>query len=189
MQHAGAKPNWAIIDDGWQVQKGEALWDYRTADKEKFARGLADIITELRARGVDHIGVWHALQGYWRGIHPEGVCGGIPIWLATNRLCGSRSPVPLHLIQPDSAAEFYHTWYQWLSAQGVDFTKVDNQSALAAFSADHAPGATVMQAYQSAQQDAASTHLPQAGLHCMSHGSDVLLATKECNWMRNSQDY
>ncbi len=190
MVAGGAPPRWAIIDDGWQATRDNALEDSCATHPERLPGGLAPAIAALRARGVASVGVWHALQGYWQGVHPQGAEAARHATLASRgRVMGHQAATQeLRLVAPAEAGAWYDRWYRWLRGQGVDFTKVDNQGALELFSAGHT-AAAAMAAYQQAAQDAAAAHLSQQGLHCMSHGSDVLFNLARGNWLRNSQDY
>jgi raffinose synthase len=188
---AGAPPRWAIIDDGWQAVRDNALVAACATHPGRLPEGLAPAIAALRAQGVASVGVWHALQGYWQGVHGDGPeATAHPTWRSTGRVMGHQGPLQdLRLVSAAAAAGWYAGWYRWLRSQGVDFTKVDNQGALELFSAGHAEEAAAMATYQRAAQGAAAQHLAQQGLSCMSHGSDVLFHLAEGNWLRNSQDY
>ncbi len=119
---------WVLIDDGWI----DADYDRLTisgfdAVKEKFPNGLAGTVKLIKEKyGVKYVGVWHATFGYWCGVTPgseaEKVLGEFCQALPDGRL----------VTAPDAekAFRFYDAWHSYLKGQGIDFVKVDNQSAI-----------------------------------------------------------
>ena len=64
--------HWMLLDDGWQSVREQKMYDLMP-ESEKFPNGFADMVKKLKeAEGscVEHVGVWHALGGYWGGIEP-----------------------------------------------------------------------------------------------------------------------
>lgn len=125
----GLPVKWALIDDGWSqadYQKQELTG--LDADLEKFPGGLRETTRRIRQDyGVEHIGVWHALMGYWNGIKSgsdaEAVRREAVQTLADGRV------VP----DPEKSFQFWNRWHSYLAEQGIDFVKVDGQSAVTLF--------------------------------------------------------
>ncbi|MFQ7058006.1 MAG: Sip1-related alpha-galactosidase, partial [Turicibacter sanguinis] len=64
-----------ILDDGWQDVKDE-LYLNDIYENEKFPSGLKTLVQKAKEEyGISVFGIWHALQGYWGGINPEGRLG------------------------------------------------------------------------------------------------------------------
>ena len=62
--------HWMLLDDGWQSVREQRMYDLMP-EKEKFPNGFADMVRRLKEdSSIEHVGVWHALGGYWGGIEP-----------------------------------------------------------------------------------------------------------------------
>lgn len=191
-QRDGLVPPLLIIDDGWQQYRDNQLMGM-DADPAKFPGGLAPVVSAAKATyGVKMVGVWHALAGYWNGIHPESALS------AAYRVVPSFQPAWNHpggplaraIVHPDDIHRFFDDWYCRLRAQGVDLVKVDNQASL-----DHActnclPEAATQGTYQRAVQGAAAAHFAGNLLHCMAMSADIAwrLGPAGTVW-RSSDDY
>ena len=119
--------DWMIIDDGWQ-QFSDMKLTALEADPAKFPEGLGGAIRRIKEEyGVKYVGVWHTLQSYWFGIHPDSeLCRTMQNCFVTT---------PSGCILPDfrsadSFFKFWDVWYKMLKNEGVDFVKVDNQSSM-----------------------------------------------------------
>lgn len=117
---------WMLMDDGWHSRKDDQLMAFEP-DPEKFPGGFLPMINHIKAQlPMEHFGVWHALGGYWGGIHPDSpLADG-----CQNHLYRTNSGKLLPHWAPEKGFGFWHRWYSVLNAQGIDFVKVDGQSAL-----------------------------------------------------------
>jgi len=187
----GFSPRFLILDDGWQDVKDEQLWSLGT-HPERFPQGLKPLVVKAKAEyGVKLFGVWHAFQGYWNGVHPEGELAGRYRLVLTENLAYNMPDPPKKrcLVHPDDAGRFYDDYYRVLRAEGVDMVKVDNQGSLDHFCTDGVPPTSTMRAYQYAMQEAALAHFHGESLHCMSHTTDAVYHSRSaCVW-RSSQDF
>lgn len=171
------RPGFFILDDGWQTadEQGRLL---TTQPNAKFPRGLAPLIHECKRRlGLRHFGVWHAWQGYWKGVSPEG-----PI--AKKHLV-----LPSGLLHPAAWAEFYDAFYGELSAAGVDFTKADNQGWSAALLPEIYAHVSGMRLMREAVEGASARWHGAGLLNCMSEESTILYQLQQSNVIRNSDDF
>lgn len=181
-----------IIDDGWQQWQDGQLLSF-AADPVKFPGGLAPLIDVVkRSHGVRLVGVWHALVGYWNGIHPQGELARryqlCPSFQGAYNFPGGKS-LARSLIHPDDIHRFYHDFHGALARQGVGMVKVDNQSSLDHFTENLLPDGLTMAAYQHAMQGAAAVHVGNNLLHCMAMSNDVAWALGSSAVWRNSDDY
>jgi raffinose synthase len=193
-QGKGMMPGLLIVDDGWLDRCGDYLNTFSPA-AAVFPDGLSEFSAFIRRTfGVRMFGIWHAFQGYWGGINPRGPLGGrfrtvanrgkIRPWEEENaRECD------LFLVHPEEAAGFYAEFYRYLKASGIDFVKVDGQSATEVFSHGVLGRVGVMKAYQQAFQTAGVREFGVELLHCMAHGNDVIWHCRHSNAMRSSDDY
>ncbi len=110
---------WVLIDDGWSQFSDMKLLSLQE-DRNKFPNGLKSTIQRMKAEyGIEKVGVWHSLTGYWFGADSESVADGL-------------MNTPQDRIIP-GGYEFYRQWHRYLKDQGVDFIKVDCQGNAAEF--------------------------------------------------------
>eukprot|EP01135_Chromosphaera_perkinsii_P003893 Nk52_evm10s261 gene=Nk52_evmTU10s261 len=141
----GMTPSHVLIDDGWQdVDWGSMrLMSYNANDK--FPKGLKNTVSVLKsaAYGVEYVGVWHAFEGYWKGVSEnrrknsltnscigmfssDDSCDGYIPKLNTFKLQDMNLPD----FADSSISNFYNGYHKYLSCQGVNFVKVDNQCGI-----------------------------------------------------------
>jgi len=135
---------WFLIDDGWLDISDNKLNSY-VPDKEKFPNGFKHLISKLKKEyGINHVGVWHTLNGYWEGLNDSGklaksfkdiiTYNDQIVWL-------SKTVKPLHFVDPfsDEGIRFYDDWYKYLTSQGISFVKVDNQLVIKKLAEGNSP--------------------------------------------------
>ncbi len=113
-----------LVDDGWMDEEDAAIKGFE-ANPRKFPRGLVGLVAELRRRGIKFVGLWHTMNGYWRGFHPDGEAAKELDGLLMRDSEGRLAPLP------SEAFKLFSRWYEFLSRAGFDFVKVDNQSFVA----------------------------------------------------------
>lgn len=192
----GVAPRTLIIDDGWQRT---AAFQATSFDPEagKFPHGLAPFITEIKGKfQLRHVGLWHALQGYWQGVDPHSSLGRTyptqsrrvrdtlfhgwgPQFDARRRA----------LVHPDHIHRFFQDFHRGLRRSGVDFVKVDNQGGLEYFARGVLPLNATHQAYQDALQASAAHHFSGGLIHCMANCHDILYRLDSGAVWRNSDDF
>jgi raffinose synthase len=123
---------WFLIDDGWLDITDNKLNDY-APDKKKFPHEFSQLTSKLKkSYGVNDVGVWHTLNGYWEGLNDSGYLAKsfTDIITYNDRIVWLNEKVkPLHFVDPfsDQGYRFYDNWYKYLTSQGISFIKVDNQ--------------------------------------------------------------
>jgi raffinose synthase len=196
LSKAGVRPGFVVIDDGWQQLEGFQTTSFAT-DRKKFPRGLGPVVAEAKRRyGVKHVGVWHALQGYWHGVDPKSelgrTYGTVPNETRWPQFEGWGDQFDARrrdLVDPRNIHRFYHDFYLRLRAEGIDLVKVDNQGGLEYFTRGVLPLSATHRAYQEALQGAAAVHFGGALIHCMSNTHDIALAMGAGMVWRNSDDF
>lgn len=120
----GIPVKWVVIDDGWmQVSDKEqfALMSFRE-DKTKFPSGLKACVDKMKCEyGVERVGVWHALTGYWFGVEKDSELFHAQKENLTETNSG------LYVPDGEKAYDFFCSWYDYLKSQGIDFVKIDGQ--------------------------------------------------------------
>ncbi|GAA5920224.1 hypothetical protein JCM6882_006574 [Rhodosporidiobolus microsporus] len=102
------------------------------AAREGVCAELCDAVRRVRERGVERVGVWVTVFGYWHGLHPDGALADA----YTLRLTTLRSSIDpsyslkVYLPAPSDLPTFYRDYFASLRAAGIDFVKVDDQAAV-----------------------------------------------------------
>lgn len=173
---------WFLIDDGWLVQEKQLLKSFKE-DPEKFPTGFTHLVSLLEEQyNVSNVGVWHALPGYWGGVHPEAD-------VAQSSLVTSRSGALVPSWEGYDAFPFYAQWYEYLHSAGISFVKVDGQSALAN-QYEHLCATTEAAKHVHASiEAAASLYFNGLLINCMGMSSQSICSRKLGSISRNSDDY
>jgi raffinose synthase len=190
-QKGGVSPGFIILDDGGWDTAGDYLVRMALRE-EKFPSGLRGMVETVKSQyGVRMFGVWHAFQGYWAGIDPNGELADQYKLTHNEGVIRPWDPKleSLHMIHPDDAARFYQDLYRYLADAGIDLVKVDGQSALEVFTEGLLGRGKAMRSYQEAMQAAAEQYFDSSLIHSMCHGSDVPFHMASSTVWRNSQDY
>lgn len=119
-----------IIDDCWQdtikvndtAKLSEGITDSvlagLCASGEKFPSGIGKLVQKCKQMGIESVGLWHAMNGYWQGIWRESsVFKENPQWFIESAK-GKIFPKP--------GSEFFSVWYNLMRQWGIDFVKIDN---------------------------------------------------------------
>ena len=88
-------------------------------------KSLKEVIIQVKNLGVEKVGVWHTVLGYWGGVARSQTFRHHRF--ATLR---KRWGDKYGIIHPDEVDSFFETWYEHLSASGVDFVKCDDMSEI-----------------------------------------------------------
>lgn len=179
---------WVLIDDGWldadyerQVLRG------LDADKSKFPQGLGSFTEELKEHyQIAAVGVWHAIMGYWNGLEPGS--------RAAFELAEGSMSLPDGRIIPDAepggAFRFYHKWHSYLKNQcGIDFIKVDGQSAVSLFYKGSKTYGEASWAIQNGLGASAALNFHNNIINCMGMASEDMWNRPGSAISRSSDDF
>ena len=174
--------NWMLIDDGWFTAREKQLCGF-APDREKFPNGFRDMTADIKAESpVRWFGVWHALGGYWDGIAPDG-----PLAVQESAYlyhCANGAVVP----SPKTGAGFYNDWYRVLAEEGIDFVKVDGQSAGPLYFENSLPVSEAARGMNEALEGGAY-RMDGAIINCMGMAMENILARPVSAVSRNSDDF
>ncbi|KAL9110570.1 MAG: hypothetical protein Q9227_004928 [Pyrenula ochraceoflavens] len=190
-----------IIDDNWQSLDGtpdtnQMLrgWTQFEANPEGFPSGLKSITTNIRSEYpyIKHIGVWHALLGYWGGISPSGQIAHTYKTKSVQKRSGVAGGTMLAVDSSD-VHRFYNDFYTFLATAGIDSVKTDAQFFLDLLSstADRRRFTTV---YQDAWNIAHLRHFSAKVISCMSQVPQIMFhsllpKSSPTILIRNSDDF
>ena len=121
---------WMLIDDGWCYTNNKKMCSM-DVEYQKFPNGLKACIDKIKNEyGVEYVGVWHTISGYWDGVHTGSqLARDYADALIKYGKNGKLSPC----LDEDRAFRFWDDFHGFLASSGVDFVKVDNQSSTNSF--------------------------------------------------------
>jgi raffinose synthase len=183
-----------LIDDGWLTVDDEKLVAFQP-DEKKFPGGFRPLVEELKKYGVEHLGVWHTLNGYWEGIKKDTelynrfkedmhTYNDRIIWLHDN-FSDMYMPSPLN----GAATEFFDQWYTYLKSEGISFVKVDNQDMLSRAANEKLSLQESGVFYEKALQTNAFKHFDGNIINCFDMVPAVLYHFGNSAVARGSEDY
>jgi raffinose synthase len=113
----------------------------KSYDQNAGGDGFGRVVARIKGLGVESVYCWHALFGYWGGLHPfeRGVSKFRPKVVLPRHTPGLLSVEPsqawdpisvggVGTSSPEALAEFYEELHAYLAACGVDGIKVDGQA-------------------------------------------------------------
>jgi hypothetical protein len=176
---------WFIIDDGWLSTEEGRLTSFEP-DDDRFPDGFAPLADLLKGMyGLQWLGVWHTLFGYWQGIHPNSVLSRTFHDALHTTHDGRVIPKP----EVSPAFTFWNTWHSSLRTSGVDFVKVDYQSGLPTFlEGDIAIGDAATVAHH-ALEASVGKNFDLALINCMGMASENLWHRPNSAVTRSSDDF
>ena len=185
-----------IMDDGWQptnefdlrqdltppVLANDPLYLTSLETNYKFPGGLAPVATLLKKQyNFRWFGVWHTVNGYWSGIHPDSL-------LAKKYKCvrvGTRNTIDPFA---PSGYQFWFDYFEKMRQGGIDLVKIDNTTSVAnlfegVYPFDHAVAKTF-----DTEHAAAAVH-DITILNCLGAAHDAKIHWSYSNAARISNDF
>ena len=181
----------------------------KTETKKKKRRrfgvdGFAEVVARIKSLGVDHVYCWHALFGYWGGLHPDakGMKKYRPVMTTPRHTPGLLAVEPSQAWDPitlggvgvcenaEDLGVFYEELHAYLARSGVDGVKVDGQAVVGGLGRGHGGGPALAKKLHEMLERSVRTHFPTNGLiNCMCHSSENILRFSESNLARVSDDF
>ncbi|HSU79631.1 MAG TPA: Sip1-related alpha-galactosidase [Candidatus Angelobacter sp.] len=176
---------WAMIDDGWLDVKDRRLWSF-SADDEKFPNDLKSVVEQLKTEfGVRWVGVWHTIVGYWGGVHPDSELAKVMEPFLYTTKSGKKIPYP----NASKGFGFWNAWHKVLKQQGIDFVKVDSQSAIKNFMMYQDSIGEAARGTHNALDASAGLHFNQCIINCMGMAAENIWNRPISAVSRNSDDF
>lgn len=176
---------WFLLDDGWLSVQEQRLYDL-APEKEKFPAGFRDMIREMKQKSsIDWFGVWHAFGGYWGGLEPDSEAARQQREHLFTTVNGKCLPHP----SPEKGYGFFRDWYEALRRDGIDFVKVDGQSAIKNYYANQIPVCLAARESHKALEGAAAAYMGGRLINCMGMGMENILGRQGSALSRNSDDF
>ncbi|KAG4103154.1 glycoside hydrolase [Neocallimastix lanati (nom. inval.)] len=159
-----------LIDDGWQKYSNDDKLERFEPNDEKFPNGVDTIVKKAKKEyNVKYVGLWHTLQGYWKGINPSSQ-------LASHYKLINVNSIDMTLVRSSDVERFYNDYYTYLKSLGVDFVKIDNQATFDKIMEElPVDGNThCLKAYQKAIWNTAASHFNARTIHSMAHSPNII---------------
>ncbi|XP_010942528.1 probable galactinol--sucrose galactosyltransferase 2 [Elaeis guineensis] len=219
----GAPARFLIIDDGWQdtanefqnegTQHGARLVSIKENTKFRSSQNVAtngapkslkDFVTTIKKNfGLKYVYVWHALMGYWGGVHPDAPetkkynSKLIYPLESPGNLAHSRD-VPIKcmekygvaMIDPNKALEFYNDLHSYLVSQNVDGVKVDVQNIPEILATGYGGRVSLTRRFQRALEKSIFKNFQDNNIICcMCHNTDSVYSSNASAVARASDDF
>ncbi|GAA5966693.1 hypothetical protein JCM3765_007600 [Sporobolomyces pararoseus] len=213
-----------MLDDGWQETKlykgtdrGEELkglkgfgvregwYDLKGEHTVERGRELKDAVDRIKAKGIERVGVWITITGYWNCLHPDfnDSSETFETVLAT---FSSPQHDNFHFSSPvpslPSLRRFFKTYFSRIKSSGIEFIKIDNQAlvdSIVKLSDDSSPGAYRAELLSVIEEESAAAFGKENVIHCMAHSTRIWSgpfalspsssSTSQKPTLRNSDDY
>lgn len=177
--------HWMLLDDGWQSVREQRMYDLMP-EKEKFPDGFADMVRRLKEdSSIEHVGVWHALGGYWGGIEPGSEAHRRQKEHLYETSAGKLLPYP----EAERGYGFYRDWYGKLRQEGIDFVKVDGQSAVKNYYENDIAVCQAARETHKALEGAVGCCMGGQIINCMGMAMENILGRQGASLSRNSDDF
>ncbi len=153
-------------------------------DPERFPEGLAAAVSDIKAHGIDNVGLWFPTTGYWYGL-TEGkdaykLQEGNTVKAAGGRIIARP--------EEDSAIRYFDVFCKRARDFGCDFVKIDNQSCHFFYDGMYPIGVSSKN-IQKAIDKAAFEHFGGALINCMGMPVECMLNRPESAVSRCSDDF
>ena len=176
---------WVLMDDGWLNIKDRRLVSFEP-DHDKFPNEFKDITDKIKSEtDIDWIGVWHTLAGYWGGIAPD---SDLALKYKEN-LYETKNGKLIPHYKPELGSKFWRDWYSYLRDQGIDFVKVDGQSALKNFYKNNEEIGKVAFGTHMGLEGALNLFMNGNIINCMGMAMENILNRPSTCISRNSDDF
>ncbi len=153
-------------------------------DPKRFPKGMKAAIEDLRAEGIDKIGVWFPTTGYWKGFTDDGEAEEMADLI-------QMSPRERLIVKPETekAFAFFDRLCSKVRSWGGDFVKIDNQSFHRTNYANIKPIGESARAIQVAIDSATGSNFGGALINCMGMTSECMFNRRSSAVCRCSDDF
>jgi raffinose synthase len=166
--------------------------------------GFPEVVRRMKRLGVESVYCWHALFGYWGGLHPDAEA----MKRFNPKLVTPRHTPGLLAVEPSQAWDpitlggvgvaaktedlgvFYDDLHAYLARAGVDGVKVDGQALVGGLGHERGGGPAFARRLHASLESSVKKHFPTNGLiNCMCHSTENILNFKESALARVSDDF
>lgn len=153
-------------------------------DPERFPRGLSAAVSDLKASGIENIGLWFPTTGYWYGLSKDGPAYN----MQKNNVEPADGGRIIAIPDAEHAERYFDTFCEAAKGFGCDFVKIDNQSCHFFYKRMHPIGFSSAN-MQKAIDKAAFKHFDGALINCMGMPTECMLNRPMSAISRCSDDF
>ncbi len=153
-------------------------------DPDRFPQGLAAAVSDLKASGIEKIGLWFPTTGYWYGLVKDGPAHKMQTGNVEPCAGGRIIAIP----EERTASNYFDIFCGKAKDFGCDFVKIDNQSCHFFYDGMYPIGKS-SRAMQRAIDAAAFKHFGGALINCMGMPAECMLNRPESAVSRCSDDF
>lgn len=192
---------WAILDDMWaevhnfydkkykdkhemQIIIFSSMLSNFKADPKRFPNELKGCIEKINEYGIK-VGMWHPINGYWRGYDPKGEGYAV----LKDYLFETKSGGFVPHWKNDKAYKYFKTIHDYYRESGADFVKIDNQSAISSFYKNEAPIGVLAKEFHDAMEASVGEHFDNCLINCMCMASENMWSRPVSAIARCSGDF
>ncbi|KAF8005888.1 hypothetical protein BT93_K0233 [Corymbia citriodora subsp. variegata] len=197
LKDGGCSPKFLIIDDGWQDTLDEFHKDGEPflqgtdsgTPSQEIRRDLHGLIHFVKDKyGVRFVYMWHALAGYWGGVHPSSkklkkynpklvypIQSDGNISNLRDIAMDSLAKCGVGLIDPRRIHDFYDDLHSYLAKSGADGVKVDVQNILETLGQGYGGRVALTRQYQEALEQSIARNFKENDIICcMCHNTESI---------------
>ncbi|KAF6153868.1 hypothetical protein GIB67_001101 [Kingdonia uniflora] len=229
LSDGGTPAKFLIIDDGWQdvdnefqkeggpfvqgsqfggrlvsIKENEKFRKNRNASLNEEPSDLKDFVSDIkRTFGLRYVYVWHALMGYWGGVHPDKpetkkYNSSLRYPVQSPGVLSNMRDISLDcmekygvgIVDPAKIFEFYDDLHRYLVSQDVDGVKVDVQNILETVAAGLGGRVLLTRTFQQALEKSIAANFQENDIICcMGQSTDSVYHSKRSAITRASDDY
>lgn len=198
----GVPVRFAIIDDMWanvpglndvpkdiafgdmvRIMHESPLRDFE-GDPVRFPHGMKSAVSKLKSAGIDFVGIWFPVTGYWRGLEKSGNAASELSHVTITTQDGKI------IVSPEK--EKANTYFNYLCNKakgfGADFVKIDNQGIHGYYKNIEAVGISASNIHNAIENATAET-FDSALINCMGMPSECLFNRSDSAVCRCSDDF
>ncbi len=153
-------------------------------DPKRFPEGMQAAIADLKAEGIEQVGIWFPTTGYWKGLTADGEAarelGDCVAMSSDDRI----TVVP----EPEKAIRYFDTLCKKIKGWGADLVKIDNQGFHQNFKNTHTFGESA-KSIQNAIDRVTERYFGGALINCMGMPSECLFHRTDSAVCRCSDDF
>ncbi len=156
------------------------------ADPDRFPRGLAPCIADIKSKYGLAVGIWHPTTGYWLGMEED---GPVAQQYADCLVVSTGGRLIHRIDDEDKAFRFYDAFHTYLEACGADFIKIDNQSCISSNFKGVVPVGVAGRNLHNAIERSTTKHFGNRLINCMGMGNENYWNRPESAVTRCSCDF
>ena len=153
-------------------------------DPDRFPKGLAAAVADMKKEGMENVGLWFPTTGYWYGLVKDG-----PAYkMQESNVAPAAGDRIIAIPEEDTAEKYFDVFCGAAKDFGCDFVKIDNQSCHFFYKGMYPIGKS-SRAMQKAIDKAVFKHFGGSLINCMGMPTECMLNRPDSAVSRCSDDF